>query len=157
MAKSRPRNGTSIPDLTPRLDVKVEVTPVAILRQQATYLEQHTGGLIVVDVQTSQDPVAALPPPEVGRSAPLSGTPVPRVSHQFVLIAPLLNNYRYTLLVARHSLIAWYPVVLQLSSGAETTADTQKQFEEQLRKALGSDHALAVLTSLIQQSTGQTA
>ena len=81
----------TIPDLWPTNALKMNVlTPVAILRTQATRLGQKTGGVLVGDVTVT-----------TGQNN--------QVVLGLELIVPALNNYRYRLLSVRHAQDAIYP------------------------------------------------
>src|SRR5260221_6227988 len=82
----------AIPDLWPTAALKTDVlTPIAILRTQATRLSQKTQGLVVseVTVTTGENDQVIL---------------------GLEVIAPALNNYRYRLLSVQYGTGEIYPV-----------------------------------------------
>lgn len=151
----------TIPDLWSD-DIKVDVVPpLAILRAQAGFLEQKTRGILQARVVSTT---------EFGRQE----------QHALDLIAPALNQYRKTLLVAKHPLDVLYPVIVRAESfspperwfpaqvgGAagvfqamnpnslkedERRANTQDEFIGLVRDVLRSGYALSIIQSLIARS-----
>ncbi len=90
----------TIPDLWPE-DIRADVIdPVAILRAQEASLTNRTHGLLRVEVRSFEHKE------ENTKKATT-------VIHNFDLIAPVLNEYRITLLRAIHAADLIYPVLVQ--------------------------------------------
>jgi hypothetical protein len=126
----------TIPDLwPPDFGVSGPLPPVAILRGQAAALHERTKGLVMGDVRN------------------VSETPG-RFLYAFDLVAPALDDYRYTLFVIDHD-INLYPVELlaRRIRPEPYRAATPEQFESVLKEVLARDETLGVVPSLIAQST----
>src|SRR2546422_72654 len=86
------------PDFWPT-DLKAAATaPVAILRQQAALLGQKTHNLVEAQVETVSSP--------------------PYLIHNFVLVAPSLDNYRFKLFRIHHEIAPLYPVIANKINGS---------------------------------------
>lgn len=131
-------------------DIKVDIiTPLAVLRAQQAHLRRKTRGLLNVEV-TSRT---------VGEDS---------VEHQFDLIAPMLDDYRYRVLVAMHKQKLVYPVYVEAeclrpeSSAYDgfppdvidgpSEAATEQEFLELVGKVLRSPQIRSVIQSLIALS-----
>ena len=157
----------TIPDLWPSAALKMNVlTPVAILRTQATRLGQRTGGVLVgeVTVVTGENKQVVL---------------------SLELIVPALNNYRYRLLSVRHAQDAIYPAEVSAKSLKSSvtlpvpksvamfpdsfpsytpntiitdaeTAYSEKEFISIVQKALRAPETIAFMQSLIVRSNEET-
>jgi hypothetical protein len=141
----------SIPDLWSD-DIQVKVlTPVAILRAQASSLRRKTQGLVVAELDTR--------------------TSAEYVRHHFDLIAPAANGYRERILTAAHSSKKVYPVTVTAECFAarfnhlspslrvlggpprnERTAATQEAFIGLVKEVLQSPEVRGTIESLIAQS-----
>jgi len=141
----------SIPDLWSD-DIQVKVlTPLAILRTQASLLRRKTQGIVeaVVDTRTSAE----------------------SVSYHFDLIAPAANGYRERILTATHTPKRVYPVTVTAECFAakkngqlpllrapggpppnERTAVTQEAFIGLVKEVLQSPEVRGAIESLIAQS-----
>jgi len=130
-----------IPTLWPTEEISVPVvTPLAILRTQASSLSRLTRGLVegevvTVTTDTERDRL---------------------VQHQLEIVAPALGGYRRRLLSITHAYGEVYPVTVQDEVvGAEQIAYSQDQCIEAVRGILGSRVMLSVLQSLIARSTDE--
>lgn len=114
-----------IPDLWPEYVTFTNVlTPLAILRFQASQLRRKTKNILegeIVSEQREQD----------------------QVYHHLDLIAPALDRYRYRLLSASHNPQDVYPVAVQwfdhdeeVSSQEELTSKLQQIFENASTRSL---------------------
>ncbi len=120
-------------DLWPE-DIKVAdmVTPLSILKEQASLLGQKTQNLVEAEVQTK--PLGA------------------EFSHSFFLVAPPLDNYRYKLFEVHHP-IDLYPIkIVDENGGVRHEANSQDQFIGQLKEVLTSEKTKSVIKALIAQS-----
>lgn len=131
---------TTIPNLWPS-DVGPSVTsPVAILRAQAGFLPEQTGGILTAEVETT--------------------VTEDQVSHRFILVAPALDMDRHVLLEARHSKTLPYPVEVHSPYGksrVETVlgpprANSDAEFVRFVGDILGSGAVKAMMTSLVARS-----
>ena len=108
-------------------------TPVAVLREQAAFLGEHTKKVITAEVTST------------------SSGDYQSFVHSLRLIAAALGNYRYELLKVSHSLLL-YPVMLT----GEKFAPRRCANESELRVALGdvftSDDTRKIINALIAQS-----
>jgi hypothetical protein len=142
----------SIPDLWSS-DIQVRVlTPLAILRAQASLLRRKTQGLVeaVVDTRTSKE----------------------SIRHHLDLIAPAVNGYRERMLTATHSPNRVYPVtvaaecffpkggnaatllaaIIDKLPENERIAGTQDDFIKLVKEVLQSLQVRGAIESLIAQS-----
>jgi hypothetical protein len=109
-------------------------TPKAILREQADILNHHTSAVVVAEVADESD------------SSYLKCS--------LDLVAPTLNNYRYTVLAVRHKIEIYPCEVLPFGSySGSVTCESEPQFLETLRGVLGSSKVRAVIAGLLAQST----
>jgi hypothetical protein len=70
------------------------------------------------------------------------------------LVAPTLNNYRYTVLDVRHKVEIYPCEVLPFGSySGAVKCETEAQFLETLRGLLGSSKVRGVIAGLLAQST----
>ncbi len=146
----------TIPNLWSTADLKVSIlTPIAILRTQATLLSQTTQRLLVGEVRTTTSDKGEL-------------------IIDFDVVVPALNNYRHTLLTVKHTKTENYPAtvfarglsrtvkvsnsLLFSSSEYETrsvpskTAYSDKEFISIMSEALKAPETIAKLQSLIIRS-----
>lgn len=130
------------------------ITPVAILREQASMLAGRTKGLVEGRVST-----------EVGRDS--------RIYHSFELVAPALGGYRYELFRISHSVLL-YPLQIDADStigdislselgtmraatltdifGTPKVLKDEGEFKQWLKEALSSRHTRSIVNSLLAQS-----
>ena len=151
----------TIPDLWPQTGLKPTVlTPAAILRVQATQLAQRTQGVLIGEV--------------------VSETQDNQVVLGFDVIAPALRNYRHRLLTVQYAKNAKYPALVkgaglttmvtetytnllynssrkeQVSkSVGEKIVFSENSLVDALQQVLGAPETIAVLQSLIIQSTDE--
>jgi len=117
-------------------------TPFTILKEQAAILSKATNGLLVGDVARSQSP---------GQQNVLSIL-VLRV------IAPSLDDYRYSILEVCHD-ITLYPLELRDFSGNETYSkqcDSEEAFEQALGEILSSPPVRKVISALLSDIYANT-
>jgi hypothetical protein len=115
-----------------KLEMPIQ-TPTQILKEQASVLSDMTKGVLQGDVTVSQ----------------YSG----KFRLQLDIIAPAIDNYRYSVISASHGL-DMYPVTVypawRPTIGVDC-ADAQK-FEDELGKILSSDKVSRAVSSLLAQS-----
>jgi hypothetical protein len=121
-----------IPNLLPE-DIGVEnvVTPVAVLRALAAQLGQKTEQLITGDVTTS-----------------LSSA---KFVHEFFLMVPSLDFYRYRVFFIRHPIDSFYPVDVHGDGLPEGDLNSQGELENWLRNAFASPSIKKLLNTLYTQ------
>ena len=149
----------TIPDLWPTSELKSAVlTPIVILRTQATLLGQKTQGLLMGDVRVTTS--------EKGQ-----------LTLSFTVIAPAVNNYRYNLLSVQHTVDASYPAKISADglTNIETipsifpmgdrkvttsvsckTAYSEREFIRIVQEVLQAPATIAKLQSLIVRSNEET-
>jgi hypothetical protein len=135
------------------------LTPIAILRTQASFLGQETQGLLRGDVRVTEG--------EKGQR-----------TLSFDVMAPAINNYRYTLLSVQHEQKDIYPAVISAQGLTVTetarsvfplipereitttipkkTAYSERQFINIVQEVLRAPETIARLQSLIVRSNEET-
>jgi hypothetical protein len=109
------------------------VTPLTLLKQEASYLGPKTKQLVSADVTTNS----------LGDG---------RLNHVFTLIVPGLNNYKYGLFQVTHA-ITLYPVQVSWINQSATLA-TQEQLIDKLREIISSDSTKKIVEALLAQVSG---
>jgi hypothetical protein len=111
--------------------------PLKILREQAGFLTENTGGLIVAEVST-----------EVVSNE--------MIHNKFVLIVPKLDDYRYELFEVRHQ-VSFYPLDVLPRSGHNLPnameVPNEKKFVEALGSLFGSPEIKRLVHSLVAQAS----
>ena len=105
------------------------LTPVTILRQEASYLGPKTNQLLKGEVST--------------------GSSGDSFTHSFNIVAPGLNNYRYQLFQIQHS-ITLYPLLLIWSS-ANIQIASQESLITRLKEILSSPQTRQIIEALLAQ------
>lgn len=130
---------TGIPDLWPKEIEQVMLTPMAIMRAQATILRERTKNLLEAEI--------------VSRDVPTN-----RLKHTFVLIAPALERYSYSLFTVEHEKNLVYPAAVE-SPALDTRfpdevveASSQDEFTQIMGAILKHDKTKAVISSLLARS-----
>ena len=108
-----------------------EVPPVTILRQAASALGQRTNNLVEATIKTSR-------------------TGGGELQHEFVLVAPALDSYSYTLFSVTHEVL-YYPVCV-LFEGARLDIHTEEDFVAKLKEILSAPLTKKIVQSLVAQS-----
>jgi hypothetical protein len=137
---------TAIPNLWPE-EIRVDVqTPYAILRGQANLLHDLTKGILEGDVVTE--------------------TTKDDVQHRLVIVAPMYNGYRHTLIIAAHKRDFPYPTEVRavglgkygmdLDEDDYPSANDDGEMQALVQKALRSGSTIAIITSLIAKSNEAT-
>jgi hypothetical protein len=145
---------TEIVDLWPDT-IKVEkvITPVTILRQQASLLGKKTKNIVQGEVREEKENFGALNTYDF--------------NYVFYLVAPALNNYRYRLLDISYN-VSLYPVIVtieesifsEIASNFKTAqsiskliqAKSQDEFLDILKEIFNSTKVLRVISVLLSQS-----
>lgn len=106
-------------------------TPVSILREQASLLGDKTDHLVEADV--------------VARPSQNN-----RFAHSFQLIAPALNQYRYSLFEVTHG-IELYPLSISFNNTGYQV-NKEPEFLEKLKMIFAHDQTKKVIQALVAQS-----
>lgn len=115
-------------------DLDIVRTPKAILIEQSMHLAEHTDGVLVGDVDEQL----------VGSS---------RFSIDLDILVPSLNNYRYTVLSARHD-VELYPVRVHADRPPTSQkCDDEAAFIETVSAILSSAEVKTILSRLLSQAT----
>lgn len=123
-------------DLWPKAKFEPDiVTPVSILRRQASLLGEKTQQLVTAEVA--------------------SGVFGDEVVHFFRLVVPALDNYKYELFKVSHTVDRLYPVYGSSENAfpLPSLAD-QSAFVRWLREILSSESTLKKIDSLMAQARG---
>lgn len=122
------------------------LSPLAILRTQASNLETMTRGLLKVAIDEEEFAVD-------GKK---------NTFYNFDIVAPALNGYRHRLFALYHHMALVYPITFVLSSeiASETMpfsrgdreAYSEEDFTEKLGSVLQSNYTTSVIQSLIARS-----
>ncbi|OLP16875.1 hypothetical protein BST81_19480 [Leptolyngbya sp. 'hensonii'] len=125
-----------IPDLWPDFGETNLITPLTILKAQATALAKKTNGLVEATVTSSSE---------------ANGDFI----HRFYLVAPVLD-YRYHLLTVFHD-IKLYPLRIEfliegLQSKLGGSLKDEAAFESCLTNIFASEKTIQIIRALISQS-----
>lgn len=126
------------PDFAP---AEGELPPITILKEQASVLGLKLKNLIEAEVETGTADYQRF------------------LRHTLVLIAPVLNFYRYKLLEVEHSATEMYPATIKASSDdpanpTNINADNQDEFKAALKNVFASAQTKRVIENLLAQSLG---
>ena len=114
-------------------ELEIVRTPKNILMEQANFLTNATGGLLIGQVDDER-------------------TSVPHFRYSLEVRVPGLNNYIFTILAIDHSL-ELYPVEVYLTFKRETLTmcSNQNEFESLLKENLASKDVKLILSRLLSQ------
>ena len=118
-------------DLWPAIEGDPVRTPLSILREQASLLGPKTQHLVEAEVSTTSNR--------------------DNLVHEFYVVAPALDHYRYHLLTVAHG-IELYPLEMWPPRGDPAEADDEDAFLKRLGSFLASEHTRNVVRSLYSQS-----
>ncbi|HNU06446.1 MAG TPA: hypothetical protein PKO33_01690 [Pyrinomonadaceae bacterium] len=123
-------------DLWGNIAVDTELKlPVAILKTQASLLEQKTSGILAARVDAFKP---------TGKEA---------VGYAFSIVAPELSNYVFKVLTISHPTVLLYPVrVVDQTSKADTSCKTEDEFISVVRQILSSEVVHKAILALLTQS-----
>ncbi|AUD04702.1 hypothetical protein [Spirosoma pollinicola] len=125
-------------NLWPDFPVEVTKSPRAILKEQAGYLMAKTNNVLSADVETVQG----------------NG----QIIHQFFVVAPALNNYRYRIFTVSHEVL-FYPLVVtwnEVQGGlSEIKIENQQEFLSILSQIFKDTSTTRVISSLLSQSLAE--
>lgn len=133
---------TEIVDLWPET-IKFEkmITPVIILRQQASLLGKKTKNIVQAEVEKGTDDISGL------------------FAYTLYIVAPALYNYRYKLLSISYS-VHLYPVaisiedeeIMKIIPSKFIHANSEDEFKEALKAIFHSNKVLRIISILLSQS-----
>jgi hypothetical protein len=123
-------------------------SPKTILKEQAGYLMEMTRNVLSADVHTSNYKDTRI--------------------HSFVVVAPALNNYRYTLFSVSHGGL-FYPSTIKFSedvdfndpgkeslyNGYDCIVDSEDELVTEMKKIFNTSHTVRIISSLISQSEAE--
>lgn len=114
--------------------------PVTILREQAAFLSEATGGLVMAEVKS-----------RVINNEMIHNT--------FELVVPNLDGYRYELIEVRHR-VSFYPLDVLPRAGHNLPnymeVDNEKRFLSVLKSLFGAPELKALIHSLVAQARAAT-
>ena len=131
-------------DLWPdKIAVEKMITPVTILRQQASLLGKKTKNIVQGEVRSSKDNFTSF-------------------NYAFYIIATAMDNYRYKLLEISYD-ESLYPVEINVEKEIwdeipframeyHVIAGSEKEFQDILKAIFGSKKVLRVISVLLSQS-----
>jgi hypothetical protein len=122
-------------DLWPDLELPEIRTPHSILREQASYLARRTGGILEGRVE---------------KHLWGPGFDKQMLHLQFVLVAPVLDGYQYTLFTLVHDPVVSYPVWEDGPDGAQL--ENEDELRKHLAEVFRSPQTTKVIQSLVAQS-----
>jgi hypothetical protein len=124
------------------------ITPVSILREQATILSDRTQGLVTGEVVSMP-----LAPGERSFLDFIVAAPKCEFRSRFLLLVPALDNYRYLLLEVLYPIDSSYPMVLEFSPTQERImVASQQHFYSELKRLLSCEKTVSIIRSLIAQA-----
>jgi len=150
-------------DLWPdSIHVDAAASPLVILREQAALLGERTKGLVRAEVESTQHSPDKIDE-YLGDILPSESQVV--YSHTLYLVAPALDNYRYTLLCAEHdvspypSRVRFYPnpeaifVPRALSPDVRATMSVNNEaaFVQWLQCALQREETIHIVYALVSR------
>ena len=112
------------------------VTPVTLLKEEASYLGPKTKQLVTAEVTTSTQPDG-------------------RFLHNFMLVVPGLSNYKYSLFQVAHP-ITLYPAQVYWQNVGIGVA-TQENLVQKLQEIIASDSTKKIVEALLAQVSGPDA
>jgi hypothetical protein len=122
-------------DLWPDFDgLPKQVSPRSILVEQGNFLAQKTKNVLTIKLNS-------------GKSSTKPG----KLYLNFKIVAPLVSNYSYLLLVVYHDALL-YPCEVKFK-GNITLCRTEESFRDQLKRIFNDKETVKVIASLLSQSS----
>ncbi len=127
------------PDFAP---AEGELPPITILKEQASLLGLKLKNLIEAEVETGTTDYQRY------------------LRHTLILVAPVLNFYRYKLLDVEHPATQMYPVTIRVflddpaNTASEIKAENEDEFKTALKAVFASAQIKRVIENLLAQSLG---
>ena len=130
-------------------NAKDKISPLQILKDQASQLGSMTKNLVRAEVRMKRDP---------------SSSKETSLIFDFNILASLFNNYRYRLFTAGIDISAHYPLVLFLpfklkaellgsneeKQGNDIVVNSEIELLDWLRRIFSSEFTLNIISSLVQ-------
>lgn len=110
------------------------ISPKTILKEQGALLGEKTGNLVFGEVRTGSSNDG-------------------RIVQYFDIVAPTLNNYRFSLFNVRHGAI-YYP--LEIYYKTRIVVDNEIVFKDMLKDIFKDEKTVKIITSLMGQSMEQS-
>jgi hypothetical protein len=136
MTNSNPKSRNLWPDF----GVDDLVTPSNILKEQATYLSEKTNNVVIAQVKSQPMLVPAY----------LEGDILTGIKHEFLLVAPALQNYQYKLFHLVQG-VRPYPLTLTFR-GKDYEIKNEAEFIKSLENIFSDIESVNIIKSLISQS-----
>ena len=129
---------SGVHDLWPKEIEQVVLTPLAIMRIQAAILRDKTKNLLEAEIESTE-------------------IPTNRIKHTFILVAPALERYTYSLFAVKHDVGLVYPAAVESQAVQDVwkndaVAATQEEFTHLIFKVLNDNKTKAVISSLLARS-----
>ena len=124
---------TIIENLWPEFELEIlTLSPKRILLEQASFLMQATKNILEADVTTFSHNNG-------------------EIDHNFFLIAPQLDGYRYNLLFIRQNGLMMYPCTLFFKNQG-FLIETEGILLQELKRIFSEQHTKNIVSSLLAQS-----
>ena len=120
-------------NLWPDFAIAPAKSPKSILKEQAGYLMAKTNNVLSAEVETLQYS--------------------DQIIHDFYIVAPAINNYRYNLLRVVHK-VFFYPLEIS-GHGDSCEARDEKEFISELSNMFNHPETKKIISSLLSQSLAE--
>lgn len=120
-------------NLWPEFKPKKLISPKTLMIEQANFLGEATKNVIVGEVVSNA---------EIGKPN--------KLLHSFRIIAPALNNYKFTLFFVQHDVL-FYPLVFNYQ-GKSKKIESEQQFIDAMKDVFNSEYSMKIISSLYSQS-----
>jgi hypothetical protein len=117
--------------------------PVTILLDQALALGETTKHLVEGEVRTYRG---------IDRNSLVHAVVDDEIVHSFLIKAPYLDNYRYSLFHVRHKALPYPLTISEVDNKPDVVVHNEEEFLNRLKRVFDSEEARRVIQSLIQQS-----
>ena len=114
----------------PNIGVENIVTPVTLLRIAASQLGEKTQQLITADIVTTIS--------------------LRKFDHEFAIVVPSLDHYRYSPFRIRHAIDSFYPIEAFLSGGTAQLS-TEADFRAWLVRVLAGPDTTKLINTILTQ------
>ncbi len=119
-------------NLWPQIDPIKIISPKALMLEQADFLAESTRQIIKGEVLTNPTGVND------------------QITHDFRIVAPKLNNYKFNLFQIQHGVLL-YPLTV-IFRNISTKADSEKDFQDIMKGIFNDESTKKIVTSLYSQS-----
>ncbi len=115
-------------------------TPLALIKQQGKFLEEHTSGVLTYHINKK--------PTE--KKGAQSGK---AMRYDFYINAPHMDNFKFMLFYVIHDLVVVYPATIVYYTDDEPQqVHSKEEFEAALKNILSKESTKNILESLLAQS-----